>query len=108
MSGLSSGWRDEGARPQRDTHRLIANPLEVAVDLDPAHQKAQIRGHRLPQGELRETAVIDLDAQEVHFFFMGQDRLHQGRVAIDQRLDPFVNHRLGQTSHGQQTIAESM
>jgi hypothetical protein len=53
---------NERARPQRDTHRLVTDTLQVTVDLDTSHQKAQIRGHRLPQGELRETAVIDLDA----------------------------------------------
>jgi hypothetical protein len=87
MSGLTSGW-------------------VMTVDLDGADQEAEVRGHRLLEREEREAAVVDLDAQEVHFLLVGEDILDEGLLAAHQGGDALVDHRLRHAAHGEEPLAQ--
>ena len=49
----------------RYVHGLVADALEVGVDLDRGHDEAQVGGRRLVQGDQLEAAVVDLDVELV-------------------------------------------
>ena len=57
--------RDDAQRRLRDVHRVVADALQVARDLDGADDEAEVARHRLLQREQRDGEVLDLDLEAI-------------------------------------------
>ena len=74
ISGLSGGCGSSLTHVLGDVHGLVADPLQVGVDLHGRRDQAQVRGHGLLQRQQLQAAVVDLDLQVVDLL-VGRDDL---------------------------------
>ena len=65
MSGLRGGCGRSLIDVLGDVHGLVADALEVGVDLHGGGDEPQVGGHGLLQGEQLQAAVVDLDLEVV-------------------------------------------
>ena len=94
------------ARAARDAHRLIADTLQVAIDLDDRQDEAQIDGHGLLFGE-------QFVGHLVQFALRGVDRrlillhvLAEILVTREVGVDRGLNRLLRKGSHGKKLVLE--
>ena len=99
ISGLSGGWGSSLMRVLGDVHGLVADPLQVGVDLHGRRDEAQVRGHRLLQRQQLQAAVVDLDLQVVDLLVGADDQLGLVQAALDQGADRAVDALLHQRAH---------
>ena len=77
----------------------VPHPLQIGVDLDRRHDRAEIDRHRLVQREHPEAASVDFDMQLVDGVVARQHHVDQGRVPVDERLDRRAHAILGKAAH---------
>ena len=102
MSFFTGGRCDVTPRGFGDVDGEIADSLEVGVDLDRGDDCAKVGGHRLEQGQQRETAVINLDVQRVQRLVAGQHAVDVVVVAIHQPFDCDPDLLFGEAAHLEQ------
>ena len=90
----------------RDVHGLVADALEVAVDARNRQQKAQVAGHRRVQREQALHAVVDFDLHLVDGVFLGENRLGEALLRLEQPLNRLVDGSLRETPHPKQPLLQ--
>ncbi len=97
---------DQVEHALRDVDRLVADALEVGVDLEHRENEAKIDRHRLLHGEQIERQFVDLALGVVDGGFAGQHHLTELAVARTISLGRTVDGLLGQASHAQELLFE--
>jgi hypothetical protein len=90
----------------RDSHGLIANALEVAVDLDDSKDEAQIDGHGLLLGEQFIGHLVKIALRGVDGSLILLDVLAEAPVALQVSVYRGLNRLLREGSHGQELVLE--
>jgi hypothetical protein len=78
---------DVSPRRFRDIDGEIADPFEIAVDLDRCHDGSKVGRHRLIQRQQPEAAVVDFDVELIERFVTSDDAIDQDDVARHQPVD---------------------
>ena len=86
----------------RDVHGLIANALEVGIDLDDGQNKAQIDGHRLFHREQVQRRLVDLPLQPVDRQFTVHHQVADRSVARTIGFNRALDRLLGHAGHHEQ------
>ncbi len=92
--------------PARDAHGLIADPLQVAVDLDHGQDEAQIDGHGLFLGEQLVGHLVQLALRGVDGPLVLLHKLAQALVAPQIGFHRGLDGLLRQRGHGQKLVLE--
>ena len=98
--------RDQSLRALRDVDRVVADALEVARDLDRAHDEAEIARHWLLEGEQLDRQALDLDLQRVDLAVTGDDGVGAILIVLEQRVDGQIDQPFGAIGHGQEPLLE--
>ena len=85
---------------------MVADALEVAVDLQDADEEPQVDGDRLLQGEQRDRRLLDRHLHPVDLVVGGDDAARLLRVHLGQGLDRAVDLPLDLSAHQDQLAAE--
>ena len=93
---LRRGERIEVAYALRDIHRLVADTLEIGIDLDHGQNEAQIDGHWLLHREQVQRHLVDLALQPVDRQFAMHhqvaDRSVARAIGFNRALDRLLGH----------------
>ena len=103
---MTGGQREVAVRGLGDVDRQVADPFEVAVDLQRRHDHAQVRRHRLVQREQPERQAVDRDVQLVDRLVALQDAVQPVPVAGHERVHRDLDAVLGQPAHRQDRLLE--
>jgi hypothetical protein len=90
---------DEAQRRLGDVHPVVADPLEIARDLDGGDNETKIARHRLLQRQQRDGRLLHLDLERIDRLVAGDHRLRLSRVALEQRLDGQLHEALRLLRH---------
>ena len=93
-------------RPLGDVDRLVADSLQIGVDLGDRENKAQIHGDRLLQGEQIEGQFVDFPLGDVDLEFAFEHHVAARQVAVNVRLAGAIHGLLGQSAHAKQTCSK--
>ena len=91
-----------------DVHGLIADPLEVVVDLEGRGDEPEIRRRRLLQGQERDAAVVDLDLEVVDLLVRCDHDLGLVEAAVDEGADRSVGVLLHERPHREQALLQGL
>ena len=94
------------ARAPRNAHRLVADALQVAIDLDHRQDEAQIDGHGLFLGEQFIRHLVQLALGGVDGRLVLLDVLAQALVAQEIGVHRGLHRLLRQGSHGKKLVLE--
>src|SRR5580692_800294 len=97
---------DQVEHALRDVYRLVADALEISVDLQDCENEAKIHRHRLLHGEQIERQLVDLALGIVDRGFAGQHHLTELAVARTISLRRTVDGLLRKASHAQELLFE--
>jgi hypothetical protein len=99
---------DQAQRRLGDVHGVIADPLEIAGDLDRADDEPKIARHRLLKSEERHGEVFDLDLELVDLVIRLEHRLGESLVALEQRVDGQIEQCFCFLGHVEQPLLEEV
>jgi hypothetical protein len=97
---------DQLAGALGDAHGLVADPLEVAVDLDHREDESEIDGHGLLLGKQLVAHLVDLALGHVDRGLVLAHVLAERRVALQVGIDRGLERLLGERSHSQQLVLQ--
>ena len=103
---LERRLRDEHQHALRDVDRLVADPLEVRVDLHGRGDEPQVHRERGLGGEQLQAAVVDVHLEIVDLLVGGDDPLRVLLVAVDEGVDRAVHALLHQPPHGEELVPQ--
>ena len=111
MRGMSTGSSTLGRSDHvhdalGDVDRLVADALQVGIDLGDGENEAQIDRHGLLHGEQVEGQFVDLALGDVDLGFAFEHHVAARQVALDIGLAGAIDGLLGQSAHAQQTCPE--
>ena len=89
-----------------NSHRLVANALQVAIDLDHGQDKTEIDGHGLFFGEQLIRHLIQFALGRVNGSLVLLDVVAQAQVAQDIGVDRRLNRLLRKGSHRKKLVLE--
>ena len=92
--------------PPRDAHRLIADPLQVAVDLDHRQNEPQVDRHRLLLGEQLIGHLVQLALRRVDGGLILLDVLAQTLVALQIGVHRGLHRLLRERGHRKKLVLE--
>ena len=105
--GLSGGCDQESDRALGDVHRLVADALEIGVDLDDRTHQPQVGRDRILQREELDAQVVDLELELVDLRVAGGHLDRQVGPALDQRRERIAHARLDELAHGVEPVGEA-
>ena len=82
-----------------DVYGLVANALEVGVDLGDRQNKSQVGGRRLLRGQDIESEFVNLALSCINEAFIFEDELAAREVALGIGLAGAIHRQLRQTAH---------
>ena len=82
-----------------DVDGMVADALEVVVDLQGPDEEAQVDGHGLLEGQQGDRRVFDLQLQAVDLLVRGDDRPRLLGVHLREGFDRMVDLALDLPSH---------
>jgi hypothetical protein len=93
MNGLNGFLPRQAQRALGDVDRVVADALQIVVDLERPDEKAQVDRHRLLQGEQVDRLILDLHLHPVDLFVGRDDLLGFSHVRFDQSFDRMLDLR---------------
>ncbi len=90
----------------RDAHRLVADALQVAIDLDHRQDEAQIDGHGLFLGQQLVGHLVQFTLRGVDGRLVLLHVLAQALVALQIGVHRGLDRLLRQRSHGKELVLE--
>ena len=106
--GLELGLLVEGQDPLGDVDGHVADPLEVAVDLDGRRDEAQIAGDGLTQGQKADALLLDLRVEPVDLGVSVDDRPGQVRLAVQQGCQDVFDRMLREGPQVEQVLLDAL
>ncbi len=111
MRGISTGRLDRRQLNQAhhalgDVDRLVADALQVGVDLGDRQNEAQVRGRRLLCGQNVEGHFIDLALGGVDQALVFEDQVAAREIALGVRLTGAIHRQFRQSAHAEQFLPQ--
>ena len=106
MKGLNGFCPASRSRALGDVDRVVADPLQVVVDLQRRHEEPQVHGDRLLQGEQLDGLLLDDHLHAVDLGVGGDDAGRLLRVDLRQRLDRALDLALDLSAHQDQVAPQ--